>query len=72
MATTAEVQAKHNQQAKDELAIMQVLVEEPCSRKEIAQRLGIHENRTSRILGDLKKAGNVYRIKGTHLVALSS
>ena len=56
--------------AQQELAVMEHLQKRPASRMELEYNLGINRRRMEYVLHGLRQVGFVYRVPGTHLMAL--
>ena len=58
--------------ARQEIQVMDVLKHEPCTREELEQRLRIQPRRLEYVIKLLRDVDFVYRVPGTHLLALRS
>ena len=56
--------------AKQEIAVMEHLMKRPASRMELEYNLGINRRRMEYVLHGLRQVGYIYRVQGTHLMAL--
>ncbi len=56
--------------ARQEIEVMRTLQEEPLTREELGSKLGIPRRRLEYVIYGLRDVGFVYRVPGTHLLAL--
>ena len=56
--------------ARQEIQVMQHLMKRPASRMELEHNLKINRRRMEYILHGLREVDFVYRVPGTHLMAL--
>ena len=56
--------------ARQEIQVMKALQERPRTRRELEEIVGAEKRRIEYVVRGLREVGFVYRVPGTHLLAL--